>query len=135
MGRGNLTVVLDTCALLWWSLDPDELSESARIAIEKMEREKNGITPSMAIWEIAIKVKNKKVDLGFPLDTYVKKLQQSDVVEIMPVDEDILVKSVSLKWSHRDPVDRIVVTLAITNGCSIITKDREIRDFYAQAIW
>lgn len=130
-----MRVVLDTCALLWWSLDPDELSDPARIAIEKMEREKNGLTPSMAIWEIAIKVKNKKLDLGFPLDIYVSKLKQSDVVRIVPVDEDILVKSVNLEWSHRDPVDRIMVALAIDNGCSIITKDLEIREFYAQTVW
>ncbi len=130
-----MSVILDTCALLWWSLDPDALSDPARIAIEKMEREKNGITPSMAIWEIAIKVKNKKLDLGFPLVTYVTKLQQSDVLRIVPVDEDILLKSVNLKWSHRDPVDRIMVALAINNGCSIITKDLEIREFYAQTIW
>ena len=34
----------------------------------------------MAIWKIAIKVKNKKLDLGVPLDTYVTKLKQSDVI-------------------------------------------------------
>ncbi|NJK57652.1 MAG: hypothetical protein HC939_17450 [Pleurocapsa sp. SU_5_0] len=38
-------------------LDPKEFSQSAAIAIAKMEREKNGMTPSMSIWEIAIKVK------------------------------------------------------------------------------
>ncbi len=130
-----MSVVLDTCALLWWSLDPNELSETAKIAIEEMERDKNGITPSMAIWEIAIKVKNKKLVLGFPLDTYLTKLQQSDVLQIMPVDEAILVNSVNLQWSHRDPVDRIMVALAISNGCSIITKDGEIRDFYDRVIW
>ena len=130
-----MRVVLDTCALLWWSLDPDELSDTARIAIEKMEREKNGITPSMAIWEIAIKIKNKKLDLGFPIDIYVSKLKQSDVVLIVPVDEDILVKSVNLEWSHRDRVDRIMVALAMNNGCSIITKDLEIREFYSQTVW
>jgi PIN domain nuclease of toxin-antitoxin system len=130
-----LSIVLDTCALLWWSLDPKEFSDSARIAIEKMEREKNGVTPSMAIWEIAIKVKNKKLDLGIPLETYVTKLKQSDVVRIMPVDEDILLKSVNLQWSHRDPIDRIMVALAIHNGCSIITKDLSIREFYDHTIW
>ncbi len=89
----------------------------------------------MAIWEIAIKVKNKKLDLGIPLDTYVSKLKQSDVVRIMSVDEDILVKSVNLQWSHRDPVDRIMVALAMRNDCSIITKDLKIREFYARTIW
>jgi len=130
-----LSVVLDTCALLWWSLDPKQFSTSAMKAIDEMEKNKNGITPSMAIWEIAIKVKNKKLDLGIPLDSYVSKLQQSDVVKIVPVDENVLVKSVNLEWSHRDPVDRIMVALAIESNCSIVTKDSEIREFFPGAIW
>lgn len=100
-----------------------------------MEREKNGITPSMAIWEIAIKVKNKKLDLGVPLDSYVSALKKSDVVQIVPVNEDILIKSVNLEWLHRDPVDRIVVALALQNGYSIITKDSAIQEFYKETIW
>ncbi len=79
-----MNIVLDSCALLWWSLDPKEFSPAALVAIEKMEQEKNGITPSIAIWEIAIKVKNKKLDLGVPLDTYVSKLKQSDVLTYSP---------------------------------------------------
>jgi PIN domain nuclease of toxin-antitoxin system len=130
-----LSLILDTCALLWWSLDPDEFSDTAKIAIEKMEQEKNGITPSMAIWEIAIKVKNKKLDLGVPFDIYLAALKQSDVVQIMPVDEDVLVKSVNLRWLHRDPVDRIMVAMALGRDCSIITRDNEIRDFYSKSIW
>ncbi len=130
-----MSVILDTCALLWWSLDPKEFSQSAAIAIAKMEREKNGITPSMSIWEIAIKVKNKKLDLGVPFDIYLAALKQSDVVQIMPVDEDILVKSVNLHWLHRDPVDRIMVATALVRDCSIITRDKEIRDFYSKSIW
>jgi PIN domain nuclease of toxin-antitoxin system len=101
-----------------------------------MELEKNGLTSSMAIWEIAIKVKNKKLDLGVPLDTYISALKKSDVVEIVPVvDEDILVKSVNLQWSHRDPVDRIMVALALDKGCSLITKDSIIKEFYQPTIW
>ena len=128
-------LVLDTCALLWWSLDPGQFSQPALGAIEEMERNKNGITPSMAVWEIAIKVKNQKLDLGVPIDIYVKRLQRSDVVKIVPVDENVLVKSVNLAWSHRDPVDRIMVALAMNNNCSIITKDSEIRKFYQETIW
>ena len=130
-----MKVVLDTCALLWWSLDPGQFSQPALGAIEKMERNKNGITPSMAVWEIAIKVKNNKLDLGVPIDTYVSRLQKSDVVKIVPVDENVLVKSVNLAWSHRDPVDRIMVALAMNNNCSIITLDSEIRKFYQETIW
>ena len=100
-----------------------------------MERKKDGITPAIAIWEIAIKVKNKKLDLGTPLDIYLKRLKQSDVVKILAVDEDIFVTSVNLEWSHRDPVDRIMIALAMDRDCSIITRDKEIRKFYKNTIW
>lgn len=132
---GSLTIVLDTCALLWWSLDPDEFSPKAKAAIDRMEREKNGITPAIAIWEIAIKVKNKKLDLGIPLDIYLKRLKQSDVVKIFAVDEDVFVTSVNLEWLHRDPVDRIMVALAMYQNCPIVTRDKEIRKFYDNTIW
>jgi prevent-host-death family protein len=49
--------------------------------------------------------------------------------------EDLLVKSLNLQWSHRDLVDRIMVALALDKGCSIITKDLEIREFYERTIW
>ena len=130
-----MRIILDTCALLWWSLDPKQFSQPAMTAIEEMEQNKYGITPSMAVWEVAIKVKNQKLDLGVPIGTYVERLQKSDVVKIVPVNEDVLVKSVNLAWSHRDPVDRIMVALALTNNCPIITKDQQIRKFYSQTVW
>ena len=130
-----MKIVLDTCALLWWSLDPEQFSLPAASAIEEMERNKNGVTPSMAVWEIAIKVKNQKLDLGIPIDIYVEHLRRSNVVEILPVDESILVKSVNLDWSHRDPVDRIMMALALDNSCPIITRDSEIRKFYEGTVW
>ncbi|WP_246605571.1 type II toxin-antitoxin system VapC family toxin [Sphaerospermopsis torques-reginae] len=65
-----MTIVLDTCALIWWSLDPDQLSLPAKLACEKMEVEKNGLVASISLWEIAIKIKNQKLDLGVPLTTY-----------------------------------------------------------------
>lgn len=130
-----MTIILDTCALLWWSLDPDQLSPAAQIALLKMEQSKNGITSAMAIWEIAIKVKNQKLDLGVPLAKYVARLKLSDVVKIMPVEADLLVESVNLDWSHRDPVDRIIVALANYYDAPIITRDQKIRNFYVNVIW
>ena len=134
MGR-TVKIVLDTCALIWWSLDPDKLSQSAKDVCNQMEKEKNGLVPSIAIWEIAIKIKNKKLDLGVDLNEYVASLKKSSVVRIVPINEDLWLESVKLEWSHRDPVDRVVVALASSNQASIITADKEIRDFYSEVIW
>ncbi len=134
MGR-TVKIVLDTCALIWWSLDPDKLSQTALRVCNRMEKEENGLVPSISIWEIAIKIKNKKLDLGVDLNDYVTSLKKSSVVSIVPVNEDMWLDSVKLEWEHRDPADRVVVALAKSNQAPIITADREIRNFYSDVIW
>jgi len=130
-----MKIVLDTCALIWWSLDPDKLSLRAKEACEIMEQEKNGLVPSISIWEIAIKIKNKKLDLGVNIDEYVATLKNSDVVCIVPIDEEIWLESVKLDWEHRDPADRVVVAIAQRNKAKIITADRTISSFYSPVVW
>ena len=134
-----MNIILDTCALIWWSLDPDKFSPKAKQACDQMEQLKNGIVPSTAIWEIAIKVKNRKLDLGINLDDYLDDylvaLQESDVIQIIPIDEKIWLESVKLKWEHRDPADRVVVAMAEQYQASVITADQKIADFYSSVIW
>lgn len=38
---GNIKIVLDTCALIWWSLDANHLSPKAKEASDSMEKDKN----------------------------------------------------------------------------------------------
>jgi PIN domain nuclease of toxin-antitoxin system len=132
---GSMKIVLDTCALIWWSLDPDKLSQRAKEACQQMEQEKNCLVPSTAIWEIAIKIKNHKLDLGVSIDEYIATLKKSDVVRIIPIDEEIWLESVKLEWEHRDPADRVVVAVAKRNQAAIITADQKIASFYSLVIW
>jgi PIN domain nuclease of toxin-antitoxin system len=130
-----MTFVLDTCALIWWSLDPDKLSVTAKAACEKMEIEKNGLVASISLWEIAIKIKNKKLDIGVPLTTYLQTLQKSDVITIIPIDENLWLESVALEWNHKDPADRVIVALAKKFNANLITGDQIIINFYNSFIW
>ncbi|MEM6753799.1 MAG: type II toxin-antitoxin system VapC family toxin [Cyanobacteria bacterium P01_C01_bin.38] len=130
-----MKIVLDTCALIWWSLDPNKLTSAAIEACKQMEKDKNGLFPSISIWEIAIKIKNKKLDLGVNINEYVSSLKKSDVITIVPIDEDTWLESVQIKWEHRDPADRVVVALASRNQAPIITADTEIKNFYSEVIW
>jgi PIN domain nuclease of toxin-antitoxin system len=131
----SVKIVLDTCALIWWSLDPDKLSPRAQEACDLMEQEKNGLVPSTAVWEIAIKIKNQKLDLGVDIDDYIAALKKSDVIQIIPIDENIWLESVKLQWEHRDPADRVVVAIAKKNQAPIITADQKIANFYSSVIW
>ncbi|MGL5035586.1 MAG: type II toxin-antitoxin system VapC family toxin, partial [Microcystaceae cyanobacterium] len=107
-----MKIVLDTCALIWWSLEPDLLSNSAKNLCDEMEQKKNGLVASISLWEIALKVKKGKLDLGIEFNIYINTLFRSDVLQIIPIDVDLWVDSVNLDWEHRDPTDRVVVALA-----------------------
>lgn len=100
-----------------------------------MEQDKNGLVASISIWEIAVKIKNKKLDLGVSLDTYVEALKKSDVIRIVAIDENLWLKSVALSWEHKDPADRVIVDLAYQYNASIITVDKVISQFYPYVVW
>ena len=51
-------IVLDTSALLYWTLDPAQLSLKAAQAIEQADRI---VISSISVWEIALKVKQQKL--------------------------------------------------------------------------
>ena len=130
-----MKIILDTCALIWWSLDPDLLSVSAKNLCDEMEQKKNGLVASISLWEIALKVKKNKLDLGIDLNVYINTLFRSDVIQIIPIDVNLWVNSVNLDWDHRDPADRVVVALADKYQAELITKDTIIKDFYSLTVW
>jgi PIN domain nuclease of toxin-antitoxin system len=125
-------IVLDTSALIYWTLDPDRLSRKAIDAIQSVDFVR---VSSISIWEIGIKIKRRKLSLPIELHEYVAKLRLVDRFEITPVSEDIWLKNLELEWRHRDPADRTIVALALMLDCSLVTSDRTIRRFYNRAIW
>ena len=127
-------VLLDTCALIWWTLDPDKLSEAAAIACNDIANN-GGIISSISIWEIGIKIKKGRIDLGISLDEYVSRLKHLDNLGIVPVDENIWIENIALDWSHKDPADRTIVATAKLENVPIITKDDIIREFHPNTIW
>lgn len=135
MGRGVALVLLDTCALVWWTLDPDRLSRRARARCARMESTEGGCISSISIWEIGVKIKNRKLDIGLPLSDFVGRLRSLGCVEIIAVDEQVWLENLSLDWRHRDPADRTIVATARLRGVPIITSDRVISSFYRKVIW
>ncbi len=125
-------VVLDTSALIYWTLDPDRLSQTAAEAIEKAGRV---CFSSISIWEIGVKVKKGKLVLPLSVGDFAKNLEWTDRVEILSVDLRTWVGNLELDWDHRDPADRIIVTTAARHASPIVTSNVAIRNFYSQTVW
>ena len=125
-------IVLDTSALIYWTLDPPELSAKATQAIEAAESIQ---ISSISIWEIGIKIKRRKLSLPMELRTYVQKLKLVDRLEMIPVSDEIWIGNLELGWNHKDPADRTIVALAGILDCTLITSDKTIRRFYKRTVW
>ena len=125
-------VVLDTSSLVFWTLDPGRLSETAEQAIAKADRV--GVS-SISIWEIGIKVERGKLVLPLSGGEYLENLEQTSRVEILPVDLSTWIRNLQLDWNHQDPVDRTIVATASLYNCPLVTSDNVLRRFYEKAVW
>jgi PIN domain nuclease of toxin-antitoxin system len=126
----EVKILLDTCALIWWTLDPEQLSPQSVELIEGNQL----LLSTVSIWEIGIKIKNKKLDIGMSIQEYLDKLKILKTIEFIPVDEVIWVKNLMLNWSHKDPADRTIVATALLQDAFLITKDENIINFYPKTI-
>ena len=113
---------MDTHALLWWTLDPEKLSKKAASICLEIEQ-RGGYLSSISIWELGIKIRNRKLDIGMPIRDYAEKLKRLGCLEIVPVDEMVWIRSLELDWNHRDPADRVIVATGLTLGLPLLTKD------------
>ena len=128
-------ILLDTHALLWWALDPEQLSPAAAKVVAEME-ERGGFASSISIWELGVKIQRGKLDLGISIDEFARRVEQGGVVSLIPVDTTIWLASLALRWGHRDPADRVIVASALGKGVPILSKDSNIRNFEGvSSVW
>ncbi len=125
-------ILLDTSALIFWTLDPEKLTSAASEAIQSSEQV---MLSSISIWEIGIKVKKGRLEIPYVIDAYVERLKTVEKVEILAIDDAMWLSSLALDWTHQDPADRLIVATAVLNACPLVTSDQTIRAFYQDAIW
>lgn len=128
-------MVFDTCALLWSTLNPDSLSDSEKAIAFACYENQEAVVSSISFWEIGIKIKKKKLNIGMSLKEYIDKIHLFNGFEIVPVDETIWLENINLDWDHRDPADRTIVATAKLRDLPILTKDQLILDFYKKQGW
>ena len=131
MGSASV-IVLDTSALVFWTLNRDRLSRTAAQAIADADRI---VLSSISIWEVGIKVKKGQLSIPLSIQEFTNKLEQIDRLDILPVDVQTWLKNLELDWDHRDPADRTIVATASLHACPLVTSDSAIRAFYSQAVW
>lgn len=113
--------LLDTHALLWYSVAPEALSETARAFMRG--RSNRIYVSSITAWEIAIKLRLGKLPQAQLLhDHYHQRLAQYGFLEL-PFTSVHALAAGGLESEHKDPFDRALAAQAVSEQLPIITRD------------
>ena len=103
--------------------------------IEKINDKKNRCYISIAsIWEIAIKLSLNKLVIKGGFNTIEDFLNNNDF-EILPIDFDDIKTLLKLEMIQRDPFDRMIISQAQTTNSTIISKDKQFRNYNVKIMW
>lgn len=123
-------IFLDTHVLVWlYAGVPDPFSERAKRELQKDEL----VISPVVLLELQYLYEAKKIKKKG--DAIFSALQKTTGVRTMEYDwEEVMRAALTLTWT-RDPFDRIIVAHAQYHKATLLTKDRQIRRYFAGAIW
>ncbi len=124
--------LLDTHTFIWFVNGDSQLSDKARKAIE--DKQAINFISIASLWEIAIKVSLGKLELNAPFASIEKQLQQNGF-EILPLTFKDTLRLSELPFHHKDPFDRILIIQSITNGLTLISKEKHFAEYGIRLLW
>lgn len=132
-------IVLDTHALLWWVNDDAQLSKTALDTITQELNSEGGevLVSSITAWEIALLVEKGRLTLSMNIDDWLDTVAEIDGVSFVPLDIATVVESTRLPGEfHKDPADRMIVSLARHFNVILVTADEKIFAYrHVRTLW
>lgn len=124
--------LLDTHALIWFINGDTNLSLKAKQAIETTNA--INFVSIASLWEISIKISLGKLELKVPYRQIFQQIMDNGF-EILPITfEDTFVLS-TLSFHHRDPFDRLIITQAMNNKLTVLSKDEHFTSYKISLLW
>ncbi len=127
-----MSLLLDTCTVLWLARGHGQLSARQRSAIAAAAE----VWVSAATaWEIAIKHAMGRLPLPVPIDQFLRGVRERYHLKSLGIDEESALLVAKLPSLHRDPFDRILVGQAIAHGLTIVTPDPAVIAYPVRTMW
>ncbi len=128
-----MRLLLDTHVLLWWLFDDPKLSKRARTAIA--DPTSDVLVSAATAWEIATKHRIGKLpdagDVPARLPHYLRKAGFMS----LPISVEHALFAGSLRGSHRDPFDRMLIAQAELEELRLVSADKVLRGYLKGIIW
>ncbi len=128
----EMNLLLDTHAFIWFINGDNDLPKQI---ISKIIDINNKCYVSVAsLWEIAIKISLGKLTIKEDFNNLFDFINDNEM-EILPISMLHLQKLLKLKYYHRDPFDRIIISQGISENFQIVTNDKNFEDYNVKIIW
>jgi PIN domain nuclease of toxin-antitoxin system len=82
-----------------------------------------------------IKSQLGKLKLSTPLADIVSSQQQANGIEILPIILSHVLALETLPAHHKDPFDRLLISQAITEDATLLSRDTVFASYLAQVVW
>jgi len=130
-------MVVDTHVILWDALEPERLTAAAKRALNKADRGDGIILCEISLWEIAMLMQKKRVQVEADYQSFIELVLQSRNCLLQNLTPAIADLSVSIDLGKdKDPADRIIAATASQQGVPLVTADRDIQASKAvKTIW
>jgi PIN domain nuclease of toxin-antitoxin system len=125
--------LLDTQVLIWYVDQHKNLSATALAAINNPQNDL--FLSAASIWEIAIKIGNKKLNLSLPYAQWMKKAITDLRLATLPISVEYSDIQAALPPHHGDPFDRMLIAQALTEKVAIISVDVQFDVYGVTRIW
>lgn len=120
-------LILDTCTLVFDSLDPVRLSKKAAAAIAQAEDAGTLACCDISIWEIAMLVSKGRLDPGTDAQKFIQLVLAARNIRVLPITPEIAARSAQPDFCpHGDPADRIIAASTILHKSKLVTSDRKL---------
>lgn len=116
-------LLLDTHVVLWWLADDPALSDELK---ETIDEEVDVFVSSATVWEVAIKQQLGKITAPVDLP---ERIRDSELPNLS-ITSDHAIAAARLPLIHRDPFDRMLVAQAQSEGLTLVTRDKALRDYH-----
>lgn len=128
-----MKLLLDTHTLIWWTLTPERLSQ--RVLSLLGDSNNDLILSVVSVWEMQIKLQLGKLKLNKPLASLIDSQQQTNGIQILPVELIHVLALQNLPAHHRDPFDRLLIAQATVELLPILSVDSAFDAYPVQRLW
>ncbi|WP_333366794.1 type II toxin-antitoxin system VapC family toxin [Microcoleus sp. AT3-D2] len=88
-----------------------------------------------SIWEMQIKLQLGKLSLNLPLPELIESQQQTNNIEVLPINLTHLFTLDSLPNHHKDPFDRLLISQAIVENAVLVSGDSILANYPVKIEW